>query len=251
MGNSNSTADVLYTEGLYPIYKNMYQFLLEKYGKTIEKEKATKNKQPITKRLAAIETFIKAMETPDNISKIQKARVDTLMVIYRDVLSYIKEQQTVTGGYTKSLTGDISQKEIIPSNIKTLDFAPVIEVKNVPSMSQTIRIEEIENAFKTYATKELKSIEAIKPNNKLLSKSSNIRPNMLWLLVAQLYKVLDTKETPAIEAQVHCIIQWYLLHNDTKGIDSDEYKTMLKTVRTRDADLLHFIQDVNTFLRYI
>ena len=270
MGNSESNASELYTKGLYPVYKNMYEFLLKKYENIVKLENTAKLKntrketnleQPITTRLNAIKAFIDAMENTDNIRTLREARIDTLNIVCNDLLRYIKKQtnskkQDGIKGGDGTDSAAVAVAKVI-NNLPVPNLENKLSVENLPARPLTQEeIITIRDAFKSYATEALVSIEAIKINNRIRKQKENesIRPNMLWLLVKKLHKILNNPSSSKedIKTQVHCIIQWYLLHNETKGINLDKYKEMKKILQTHDnAALIPFVKDVNSFLRFI
>ena len=268
MGNGNSLCEV--TEGYYPAISAAYAALNKKYGNDQDPE--------IVKRLAAILELKTAMENDMKNQRELTVR-ETLTAIENDVLSYIQGDAgevmmgNIDGGGSKTTVvrptmdsfkdNTLMGKQGQPS---VLDEPTMLNVKPVNQTQTQNRITQkqaltdtqlaaMQNAFKEYAATQLTSYEAIKNGNAIINRAArtkkSIRPNIIKLLVNQMIEALISKKEEEINRYTFSLIQWYLLHNETKGIGLTQYNTMLQTMRTPDESLKPFIDMLNSYLYHL
>jgi hypothetical protein len=132
-------------------------------------------------------------------------------------------------------TANLLRSTIIGSNGSVL---PEIETK-------------ISNNFVHYYNECLNTFEAIRPSNKIRNASNpdSIRPPVLIVLVKELAKAVNDEDDEAVRKYTYSIIQWYLLHNETKGVDLPSYNNMLNVIKTTDDTYKMFVRDINKQLR--
>ncbi len=128
--------------------------------------------------------------------------------------------------------------------------------------------------FKRYPEECVDSIEAIRINNNILKKSfsngvftynASVTPPILMVVLEELADDLkyltpdqlasdsipDTPTGKKVKASVFALVQWYLLHNNTKGIDLAEYDQMNDAIRTTDDTYKNFVREINEFISHL
>ena len=116
----------------------------------------------------------------------------------------------------------------------------------------------IKQYFSDYFDDCVKSYDDIRLNNTIiLTKdyitSDAIRPLNLIILVTELADAFanswdDTEQQKNIKLCVYSIIQWYLLHNETRGIDLKSYDIMQRIIPPYDGFHKDFINELNLYL---
>jgi hypothetical protein len=243
-----------YQVGYQKALTDAYEFLVKKYVDPTPE---------ITKRLGIIFKMLLAIN--NDIANIKNTAVQTLAVIQEDVFNYINEHQlSVLGGRSDVVADAINLQH--DNNLQVdnnLQFGAKLDLNN-NSMNQDTTLnkmkQHIQDTFTKYLNEELQSYETIKHNNNILNKNLFVRPEIIKLLVKQMINALVFLETNNLLAEekilanerfercTFSLIQWYLLHNDTRGINLPEYTEMHKELNVAGEELKAFMDDLNMFL---
>ena len=252
-----------YKIGYYPAIKDAYSELMKKYADTTNIE--------IKNRLKAIEKFIAAMDK-DIENNIEKTVTDTLDTIKANFLDYLKNMSMKKGGDEKAAViasmPVISNMPVVanrPTYGKEAVFTPEASPAASPETSSftltDAKLKAINNAFDDYKSTQVLAYESIKHNNKIIASKANvsdasIRPILLNMPTAYLIKEFPADDSYVIDKEkinkyVFSIIQLYLLHNNTNGINIAEYDEMIKAMKSKDNSVGEFIRDLNSYLRHL
>ena len=138
------------------------------------------------------------------------------------------------------------------TNYQTTNYQPK---EQVADFLQTKEKQSIKQYFSDYFDECVYSYDNIRLNNAIvLTKdyvtNESIRPLNLIILVTELAEAVNDFENNTgtqkdIKLCVYSIIQWYLLHNETKGIDLKSYDIYLHTIPYDDKE---FIKEINMYL---
>jgi hypothetical protein len=231
-----------------------YNKLKDMYGNSPDKN--------ITDRLDAIGKLVEAIAVDVKIKATVK---QTLDVIYDDVMEYINQNNFKKGGDDHKYVEMQNDQPVDNRYTKNQNSSTMV---NEPKQSGVLTIGDIlKTAFNSYETTQVNTYEAIKHDNAIINENArngkSIRPYIMGTLVRDLLKAVNANDTNDINRYVFSLIQWYLMHNETKGITLDAYDEMLAVMSkplTRGNDILPntsmsvirpFVDILNSYLGHL
>lgn len=220
-----------YAVGYQPAITAAYKALYDRYG--------TSTDPKIADRLKAILKLVNAIEKDIDI---KNTVTKTLSIIRDDVFKYIKER---VGGEETQL--NVSPHDTTFSIFTQKNLGVAVPVGNKITELSTAALDTINLAFDKYQDLRVITYEAIKHDNNIINGNIQ-RPPIMKVLVDDIIQSLDTDE---LDKYVFSLIQWYLLHNETKGINLPAYKEMLDIIRTSDDSLKQFTDMLNMHLYHL
>ena len=222
-----------FTSGYLPALKAAYSILSEKYIDTQNND--------IINRLTAIKKLLDKITNDADIHEIHKT---TLQNIMADVLDYMNKIITVKGGNVTVKSRGITDTPTGTLESMQPDLYTKVTAQTRPNEAL---FNTLQNLFDDYYMNEITTYEAIKRDNNIL-KNVNIRPPYIDVLVKDLLNWLYKIKAVDLKMCVFSLIQWYLIHNETKGITLTEYDELIKLMPTSDEDVVPFNRDFNSFI---
>jgi hypothetical protein len=197
--------------------------------------------QDLRPKLLVIKRFYADLTDSENVTKISENAIATLEIIKQDVLSYISMVSNKYGGEDISVLNPIPQSMLVQETARSADISSTIN-STLPT--------DLSNNFIDYFNKYVNKFESIKLDNEIVRRSTALRPPLFHDLVVDLLTQYESKNPnpEKIKLTTNSIIEWYLTHNNVRGIELDSYDALLMKLSTDSDEHKHFIYRINSYL---
>ncbi len=218
-----------FASGLTRVFSYIVSTILPKY----------ETHHKLQTKILSIKNFYEYLINDENIKKVSDNAVNILEIIKNDVISHVNVLLNKTGG------DEINAGVIINPVESKLNSKISDRIALLSDLSSDLS-NDMSNNFKSYFDERVNMFESIKILTDFKPEQPTLAKYLIDDLLAQY--TLGLRSDKKIKLITYSIIDWYLSHNNARGIASDAYDTMMMKVQSEDGIYDYFISDIYSYL---